>query len=60
LIHCAYGKLGVNSLRLPLGAKSARVGTRVLEARFTKTEAAVLLEFAKPLLLVENQTLSIM
>jgi uncharacterized protein (DUF608 family) len=59
-VHCAFGRLEVNSLSLPLGAKSARMGTRTLEARFTNTEGALIIEFLKPLSLVENQTLSIL
>jgi glycogen debranching enzyme len=58
-IHCAYGKLEVNSLKLRSGPQSIRIGAKTPATRTTKAAGGILLEFSSPLSLAAGQTLSI-
>jgi uncharacterized protein (DUF608 family) len=58
-IHCAHGTLGLRALKLAMAAQSAHLGTKALATTTTKTGEGVTLEFASPVSLAANQTLSI-
>jgi hypothetical protein len=58
-IHCAYGKLDVNSLKLRSDPQSIRIGGEALATRTKKAADVITLEFSSPLSLVAGQTLSI-
>jgi uncharacterized protein (DUF608 family) len=57
-IHCACGKLEVNSLKLQSEPQSIRIGAKTLATRSTKSADGILLEFSGPLSLTADQTLS--
>jgi uncharacterized protein (DUF608 family) len=57
-IHCTYGKLEVNSLKLNSDPQAIQIGAKTLATRTTKSADGVLLEFSSPLSLAAGQTLS--
>jgi len=59
LIHCAYGKLEVNSLKLQSVPQSIRLDAKPLAAHTTKAADGIMLEFSSPLSLAAGRTLSI-
>jgi uncharacterized protein (DUF608 family) len=58
-IHCAHGTLGLRTLKLAMVAQSAHIDAKPLAARPTRTGEGVTLEFAGPVTLAANQTLTI-
>ena len=58
-IHCAHGTLSLRALKLAMAAESAHIGSKPLTTRSTKTSEGVTLEFASPVSLAANQTLTI-
>ena len=58
-LHCAYGTLALRTLKLPMAAAEARIGTKVVAAKATKSGAGVTLEFVSPVLLGAGQTLTV-
>ncbi len=58
-IHCAEGALALQSLKLAFAPHSIRIGANALATRITTTADGATVEFAAPLSLSANQTLTI-
>jgi len=58
-VHCVHGTLSLRALKLAKAAESAHIGAKPLTTRSTKTSECVTLEFASPVSLAANQTLTI-
>jgi hypothetical protein len=58
-IHCVYGKLEVESLKLRQDPQSIRIGAKPFTTRKTKAAEGIMLEFSSPLSLAPGQTLLI-
>ena len=58
-VHCASGSLELKRLKTKAGARSIRLNGALLQAKASPGENSVTFEFASPVALGENQTISI-